>query len=865
MHQEDEETLGPGVGQGTTVAKGTSDPDPTLSTGPAPREGPATAGATAPGRPPQQARRLPELIEDYRILGLLGTGGMGVVYEAEQQSPRRRVALKVMRQVHLLDEATTRMFAREVETLGRLKHPNIATIYESGRTGEGHDYFTMELVQGETLDIWLAKRPRAVTQQELRLRLRMFHTLCEAVHYAHLRGVIHRDLKPSNIIVTERTDTGRGPQASGLPALKILDFGLARLVSPEGAAASVQTQVGVVMGTLQYMSPEQAKGQADAIDVRTDVYALGVILYELLTGRRPYEVDKAVLSEAIRVICEQPPRRVSESWSGVRRLDGEVETIVGKALEKASERRYSSAGALGEDVDRYLSSQPILAMPPSRVYRARMFVRRHRAGVAIASSLVIVLAAFGAAMAIQARRIAREAEVSRRVSEFMIDMFAVSDPSESRGNSVTAREILDKAAKKIGTGLAGDPEIQARLMRTMGGVYEALGLYAQARPLLESALAIRERILGPSHPDVSVSLCELAELLRLQGKYAEAEPLYKRSLSIDEKALGRGHPHVAFALANLANLYTDQARYGEAETLYRRSLGLKEEARGRDHPEVAQVLGNLATLCAMQGRFAEAEPLYRRALEIEEKALGRDHPAVAESLNALASLFYRERRYAEAEPLYRRSLEIEEKTLGRDHPDVGTSLNNLAQLYKEEGKYAEAEPLLSRALEIMEKSLGPDHPNVAIALGNLANLLREQGRGAEAEPLCRRSLEIREKAFGRDHPSVAVALAGLASLYDDQGRYAEAEPLFERSVAISEGALSPDHPDLALAVYGLACVEARLGKRAKALASLRRALPAGRDAPWMSAIAEDKDLVSLRGDPEFERIVAEVATRAKAR
>ena len=347
------------------------------------------------------------------------------------------------------------------------------------------------------------------------------------------------------------------------------------------------------------------------------------------------------------------------------------------------------------------------------------------------------------------------------------------------------------------------------------------GKFAQAVPLAQQVLAIREKALGPEHPDVALALNNLAGLYDDQGRYAEAEPLYKRALAIYEKALGPDHPDVAQALNNLALLHRHQGRYAEAEPLYKRALAIYEKALGPDHPDVAVSLNNLAGLYDHQGRYAEAEPLDKRSLAIREKALGPDHPDVAVSLNNLAVLYLHQGRYAEAEPLYKRSLAIWEKSLGPDHPYVAQALNNLALLYRHQGRYAEVEPLDKRSLAILERAGGPEHPDVAMAMNNLAVLYLDQERYAEAEPLYKRALAIYEKALGPDHPDVAGSLNNLAALHKHQGRYAEAEPLYKRALAIAEKALGPDHPDVAGSLNNLAVLYLDQGRYADALPLVR--------------------------------------------
>jgi tetratricopeptide (TPR) repeat protein/CHAT domain-containing protein len=393
----------------------------------------------------------------------------------------------------------------------------------------------------------------------------------------------------------------------------------------------------------------------------------------------------------------------------------------------------------------------------------------------------------------------------------------------ARMSWIIAAAIIIWISSAIVSTAAAPRDEAAALQTKVEELYDA-GKYADAIPLAQRALAIREKALGPDHPDVATSLYNLANLYHSQGRYAEAEPLYQRSLAIREKALGRDHLDVAASLNNLALLYHRQGRYADAEPLYQRSLAIKEKARRRDDPDIALSLNNLANLYHSQGRYADAEPLYRRSLAINEKALGRDHPDVAYPLDNLASLYKTQGRYADAEPLFKRSLAIREKALSRDHPVVAQSLNSLALLYEGQGRYADAEPLFKRSLAIREKALGRDHPDVASSLNNLATLYGIQGRYADAEPLYQRSLAINEKALGRDHREVATSLNNLAALYRDQGRYADAEPLYQRSLAIDEKALGPDHPDVALSLNNLAYLYNEQGRYADAEPLYQRSL-----------------------------------------
>jgi len=792
----------------------------------------------------------PFIVAGYRILSQLGRGGTGVVWEAEQEKPKRRVALKVLRRDHLIDEYHTKMFQREVETLARLKHPNIAAIYESGHTEDGHDFFAMELVQGETLGRWLESRPETVDGPELALRLHLFRTMCDAVHYAHQRGVIHRDLKPANIIVTsESTTLTSATTGPARPTLKILDFGLARITDSD-VAVTQMSEIGTIKGTLQYMSPEQARGDMDAIDTRTDVYALGVILYEMLAGILPYDVSPAAVAEAIRVICEEPPKPLRSTFHGTRRLDADLETIVGKALEKEADRRYASAAALAEDVERHLQSQPILARPPNAMYQLRMFARRNRTLVGSATVALVMLVAFAAAMAVQAERIRREAERANReaataheVSEFLIGLFDRSDPTLAQGEALTARQVLDTGADRIEE-LDDQPQTQAAFMETMGRVFTDLGEFDRAAPLLERAVEIRERFADEDELALAGALFHQATLIDLQGNYAEAEAPARRSLEIRTRKLG-DHPDVGFSLNTLGNVLWHQGRLEEAEVVHRQALALRERILPRDHSDIGQSLHNLGALRYFAGDLPEAERLWRRSAEIEEANHGPEDWNLATSLHTLAIVCSDQDRFDEALALEQRSLAIREKVLGPDHPHVALSLTTLGNIYREMGRADDAAPLIRRAITIAENKWGPSHGEVFWMRRSLAQTLIDLGDYEAAEAELEDQLAAIEAAGSNDDlPPVLVI---LGDLYTRQYRFDDAERHYVESIdALRER--SPEDAYLGLLTADLARLYRDTGRLDRAEAAFREALElleaswGPEDTDYLEAAAELEDL-----------------------
>jgi eukaryotic-like serine/threonine-protein kinase len=790
--------------------------------------------------PPGNAEKDPDrlsgtTIGSYRLVREIGRGGMGVVYEAEQQSPRRPVALKVILGGRHVDAVTVRMFQREADSLARLKHPSIAAIYESGRTDEGQHFFAMELVAGRSLSDYLDDVRAPASRADVRRRLALFRKIAAAVAYAHQRGVIHRDLKPSNILVSdpprsglsgrETDSTSVGPEDGGDPPdVKILDFGLARITDAGGDAATALTEIGRIQGTLSYMSPEQVRGRRDEVDVRTDVYSLGVVLYRMMTGRLPYELAGVDFPEAARIVCEQAPRPPAAAGpKGM--VDRDLSIILLKALEKVADRRYPSVAALDDDVQRFLEGRPIVARSPSSAYQLRKLVARHKAPFAAGVAVLLVLAGSTVVTTVQARRIARErdranreAQTALRVSEFLTDLFKVSDPSEAKGNAVTAREILDKGVEKIGKGLADEPEVLSRLLLTMGRVYIGLGLFREAGPVLEKSVETRRRLFGEDHPE---------------------------TLS---------------AIQSLAFLYAETGRTSDAEKLYLRLLETRRRIQGEEHEATLTDMGSLARVYRRQGRFAEAEKLDLRTLEARRRLVGEDHLDTLSSVIGLATDYGRERRYSDVEKLYRPRMESFRRVLGEDHPMTIGSISGLAEACAGQGRYAEAETLYREALGKERRVLGEDHPYTLETMNQLAILFDLQRRYADAGALQREILDRRRRVLGEDHPETLASMNNLANIDSVEGRHAEADAMLRDVLERQRRLLGEKHPDTVNTLYNLGCNAALSGDRRAALDWLRQAVEGGWE--YADQMATDSDLEILKGDPAFHALVARARANA---
>jgi len=756
---------------------------------------------------------VPSRIGPYSLLRRIGEGGMGEVWLAEQTGAvRRHVALKIIKQGMDTKQVLLR-FEAERQALALMDHPYVAKVFDAGSTPAGRPYFAMEYVQGVPITDH-CDRHRLTTRE----RLDLFMWLCEGVQHAHHKAIIHRDLKPSNVLVYMQ---------DAQPVPKIIDFGVAKATAHRLTERTLFTELGVLIGTPEYMSPEQIAMSPIEVDTRTDVYSLGVLLYELLVGALPFEPE-ALRSEGLdgirRVLREVEPRRPSARVSTLggersteaarrrrvdvaalrRQLSGDLDWITMKALEKDRARRYGSPAELAADIRRHLSHEPVLASPPGMAYRARKFVRRHRLAAGLVMSSVLGLIAFTATMAVQAARISREAKAKARVTEFLTDLFKVSDPSEARGDSITARELLDKGAARIRETLVDEPEVQAELMATMGTAYVGLGLYAEAEPLLTAVLETRRRVLGPEHAETLTSMNELANAYHFQGRYAEAETLHRETLGIRKRVLGPGHPATLTSASSLASDYSARGRYAEAETLHRETLEIERRVLGGDHPDTLTSINNLANTYANQGRYAEAEALHREALGIERRVLGPDHPDTLISMNNLATAFSSQGRYAEAEALHQETLGIRKRLLGSDHPDTLISMNNLAHTFSSQGRYAEAEALNEETLGIRKRVLGSDHPDTLNSMNNLATAYFHQHRYANAEALFRAARDVQERVLGPDHPHTLNSTNNLSMAVSNQGRYAEAAGLHHETLGIRKRVLGPEHPDTLTSMNNLA-------------------------------------------------------------
>ena len=756
-----------------------------------------------------------KVIGPYRLLQKIGEGGMGEVWMAEQSTPiRRQVAVKIIK-AGMDTRTVIARFEAERQALAMMDHPAIAKVFDGGATAEGRPYFAMEWVKGNPITAY-CDRHRLPTKA----RLELFIQVCEGVQHAHQKGLIHRDLKPSNILVTV---------ADSRAVPKVIDFGLAKAMTQPLTDRTLFTEVGVLIGTPEYMSPEQAELSGLDIDTRTDIYALGVVLYELLTGTLPFDrqsLRERGVDEIRRLIREVDPpkpstrltslagdsaqvasRRQTEVRQLVSQLRGDLDWITMKALDKDRTRRYDSAADLAADLRRHLRDEPVVAGPPSSLYRAMKFTRRHRFGVAAAAALFLLVTGFAVAMAEQARRVSRErdratqeseranreAAAARQVSDFFLRLFELADPSEARGSSVTAREILETGSSRIEQDLRQQPALQSRVMLTIGDAYQKLGLYRNAEALFRKSLEVRTNAaLGDEA--VAEGLFKLGYIQVRAGNFTEASTALTKALAIQESNPGTSAVTIAETTGALGELAYAQGDYKRAEAYFSRQLDTLRQRAPESERQIADSLTELAVAVQQNtADYARARTLNEDALAIRRRIFSPPHVAISESLNNLAMVYYRSKDYAGATPLFNESLAMNRQLFGDTHPEVAANMNNLALVARDSGDYRKANELFEEVVAVDRRLLGARHIQVARVLNNWSESLRRSGEARRAETLLRESVSIHAESLSPTHWQTASTEMLLFRTLFDQRRFQDAEGVLTRAYASIEREFGPAH------------------------------------------------------------------------
>lgn len=786
------------------------------------------------------------------MLRTLGVGGMGEVFLAERADAEfdQQVAIKVVYGGAVARSVQSRLKI-ERQILAQLDHPNIAHLLDGGSLPDGTAYIVMEYVDGIRIDAYCDSN-----RLDIAGRLKLFQTVCAAVHYAHQNLIVHRDLKPSNILVT----------AAGVP--KLLDFGIAKLLDERQAGhhTLAVTHSDVRVMTPDHASPEQIRGQA--ITTSSDVYVLGVLLYKLLTGTGPFFIPSMRLTDIERAICEKDPPLPSQSvrtddsaesrgiadarGSSANRLRrilrGDLDNIVLMAMRKEPERRYASSQQMASDIERYLVGKPVIARRDTMPYRTVKFVRRHWLPVAAGTSVVFLILAFATTTYLQSLRIAaerdrvaeqsamaeRERARAEEVSGFLVNLFKLSDPQKNRGNQVTARELLDSGAKRLHGGLQSQPATKAALLSTVGEVYDSLGQYKEALPILTESLTLQPLSHDKSRIE---TLLELGRARIGAGDLGGAEGPLQEALHLSQSEFGAAGQESGRSLWALAQLRYQQDRFVDAKQLYNRSLHILETT---DAPptDVSALLDDLAEVYADEQQWSLAKQTYERALEVDRRVLGDDHPRIAMRLNNLAIVAQNSGDLKLAETLFLDAIRRDERAYGDQHPETGTARGNYGLLLHREGRLADAEPLLRSALDVELKLYGPNNYNVAYARVSLAMLLHDQGNLPAAETEFRQALVVYDKSLPADHQYRAALLTHFARLLVDRGKPDEALAMSEQSLKIWS-ATSPDSSPYTAQAHAIhAYALAHLGKPRDAARELEAALPVliktrGADDPFV--------------------------------
>ena len=746
----------------------------------------------------------------YELERQLGIGGMGEVWLARRVDGRfeGEVALKVLH-AHVAQSSARERFVREGRILGQLSHPHIARLLDAGSTPLGVLYLVLEYVAGESIDCWCEARSLGVEA-----RLRIFQQVCQAVAHAHRHLVVHRDLKPGNILVTPEGE------------IKLLDFGIAKLVEAEKAAEETElTRLGGRALTPDFAAPEQILGQP--ITTATDIYALGVLLYLLLSGRRPYQRQAMPLRELERHVLDNEAVPLSRAAPPKLRrvLSGDLETIAATAMRVEPARRYSSVERLTSDIERYLTGRPVLAARDSWTYRTRKFVTRHVVGVSVVAAAMVLAGAFTVTLSMQVARTARERARAEEVSRFLVDMFELSDPFKARGSEVTARELLDHGTQRIETQFADHPETRAALLSTVGKVYARLGLARDALPLLEKSLAGLIETHGPVHPDVADTLNEIGNALLDAGKPVAARERLEQALKVRRQLVRGDDASVARTLMDLGRVAQENGDPAAAERYLRDSLAMYTRLGLGESTAASDVMGELGIQFVFAGRFAEAVEQFQSALKIDRVALGEDYPRTLMETHNLAVALQSIERFDEAEPLFHRTNEQLARVLGAEHPFTIDALSNYGRFLRHKGDFVDAEPVFRKVLALNLRVHQPDESVVGLSHVNLGIVLHDLGRLSEAEQEFRAALQIYAKGLPADHPLQAAALAGAGRVLVDEGRVDEALPLLRKARRLVETPDMANSPARAMARISLGSALAKTGAYDEAASLLEDSYP----------------------------------------
>lgn len=838
---------------------------------------PTGAGFSPPGSTSLPGEQAGAKVGRYKLLQLIGEGGFGTVFMAEQTEPvHRRVALKIIKAGMDTKQVIAR-FEAERQALALMDHPNIARVLDAGATDNGRPYFVMELVRGEPVTRYCDQERLSV-----RKRLDVFRDVCNAVEHAHQKGIIHRDLKPTNILVTI---------ADGAPLPKVIDFGIAKATAARLTDKTLFTEMHQLIGTPEYMSPEQAEVSGVDIDTRSDVYALGVLLYELLAGSTPLErarLRSTPLAEIQRLIREEEPQRPSlrlatlkssgaQAWTPLegkgdnaassaieiagrrrsepaqltRALRGDLDWIVLKCLEKDRSRRYATASALSDDVGRYLMDQPVVATPASRGYRLRKFARRNRtavlAGTGITAALLIatdvsITFAFSEAAArdrersalareIEQRELAsREAGQTRALADFQSQMLADVDP-RAMGVKLQA-ELLTKAraaAKRDGRNTEEMDERARELGNLLAGIdFTGLALTALDEGVFQRALTAIEKQFADRPLVKAMLLQSLADTLLDVGLLDAAIEPQTEALAVRRQELGDEHADTLFSIAHMGVLIRARGNLAEAEPYYREALEKRRRVLGDEHVDTLSSIHSMGMLLQARGKLKEAEPFYREAFEKRRRILGEEHPDTLTSMSSVGYLLGSQGKWGQAAPIDREVLEKRRRVLGDEHPHTLFSINNMGAVLQTQRKFDEAEKLYSEALEKRRRLLGDDHPDTLQSVNNMGNLLDVQGKHAEAEPFYREALETRRRVLGDEHPNTLNSISNMGALLQSLGRMSEAEAYTREALEKRRRLLGDNHPDTLISINNMGVLLDKLGKLAEPEPYYREALEGGR-------------------------------------